>query len=92
MAFKIVKNGDETEIQAAVAWIESLGISRNVIRGITVDAQVGQPLTVTATLMVPEPEDYSVPRPVVHGDEAVNEAARLEREYDEVDPRDKGRY
>jgi len=145
MAFKIVKNGDETEIQAAVAWVESLGIPRNIIRGITVDAQVGQPLTVTATFMVPEVEHDPAPaaqpcpsgkhiisglnsrgtcdqcemeqpripwtphtdpqgrkcvipdcdglhpqgwwedsaRPVVHGDEETNEAAKLEHEYDQ---------
>lgn len=63
MSIKIVKTGEETEIQAAMAYLDrTYGIPAGHVAGIMVDAQVNEPMKITVTVYVrSEATEYAVP-------------------------------
>lgn len=57
MTLRIVKTGQEPILREAVDWLESKGIPAKCIRAVSMDAEIGQPMTITATFYVDEPEE-----------------------------------
>lgn len=59
MPIKLV-TGSEPTIAEALAWLGRRGLQPREIRGIAIDAQVGQPLMITATFIVSDPSEVTI--------------------------------
>lgn len=59
MSIKVVSTGKEPLIRDAVAWLEERGIKPAEIRSVSVDATVGQPLTLSVVLIVRDPDELA---------------------------------
>jgi hypothetical protein len=60
MSMKVIRTGDEPEISQAVLWLERFGITRNMIKSVNIYAEVGAPLLIQPTLMVPDPAEVLI--------------------------------
>ncbi len=62
MGIKLVTQGKEKGIVWAMAWLDRQGIPASMIRSVTVAAESGKPMTITPTIIVPDPdEDLATP-------------------------------
>lgn len=63
MTLRVVKTGQEPILREAVDWLEGKGIPATCIRAVSMDAEIGQPMTITATFYVDESDEMAAQVP-----------------------------
>lgn len=72
MSRRIVRTGQEPILREAVDWLESKGIPATSIRAVSMDAEIGQPMSITATFYVDESEEIAALTPEALRERAAN--------------------